>query len=89
MAAILPLDWTRRAEQQRDALSPTLQADVWALTDTLRANTDIGQYDYGRKPAVLAVYGLRVAIRYTYRGSYRNPTIQIEDVRLNDMEPNE
>jgi mRNA-degrading endonuclease RelE of RelBE toxin-antitoxin system len=88
----LDVVWTNRAVEQFQSLSPTEQQNAQRLIETLRANPDVGQYDYTRplpnngQQTVYTVYGLLVKVRYTYRGIFRRRlALQIEEVQPTDL----
>lgn len=89
----LDVVWTNRASAQLQSLSPAEQANVQQVIETLRANPDVGRYDYTRprpnngQQIVYAVYGLLVKVRYTYRGIFRRKlALQIEEVLPSDLQ---
>ncbi|MFP4441237.1 MAG: hypothetical protein ACLFVO_28730 [Chloroflexaceae bacterium] len=84
--------WTSRASAQFHALTRAEQANVQKVIEMLRANPDIGRYDYtrtlpsGGQQIVYTVYGLLVKVRYTYRGIFRRKlALQIEEVLPTDL----
>jgi hypothetical protein len=85
--------WTNRATAQFQSLTRAEQANVQQVIETLRANPDVGRYDYTRplpnngQQIVYAVYGLLVKVRYTYRGIFRRKlALQIEEVLPTDLQ---
>ena len=89
----LDVVWTNRASAQLQSLSPAEQANAQRVIETLRANPDVGRYDYTRplpnngQQIVHAVYGLLVKVRYTYRGIFRRKlALQIEEVLPTDLQ---
>src|SRR5204863_9769768 len=89
----LDVVWTNRASAQFQSLTRAEQANVQQVIETLRANPDVGRYDYTRpfpnngQQIVYAVYGLLVKVRYTYRGIFRRTlALQIEEVLPTDLQ---
>jgi hypothetical protein len=89
----LDVVWTNRATAQFQSLTRAEQANVQQVIETLRANPDVGRYDYTRplpnngQQIVYAVYGLLVKVRYTYRGIFRRKlALQIEEVLPTDLQ---